>query len=83
MRINIDYEKYTDEELKNIGMEIAEAIEKRTKAKKATALKNIINELEKFMTEFPCEYIIEDLDWGPHDAIDLIDEIKRYNDITE
>ena len=81
MRIDFDYEKYTNEELRILMEEMNQVLVKRTEERKKTLLKNVIDDLTIFAKEFPGECILNDLDWGEHNSFDLIYELKRYNEI--
>lgn len=80
---NIDFNKYTVDELKAFEKELLYAIKAKEKREKSKLLINIIQVLKEFdkkfpdtiIAEFSCEYCYTN---------EIVDELERYNeDILE
>lgn len=80
---NIDFNKYTIDELKNFEKELFNAIKVKEKKEKSELLINIIQALKEFDEKFPGTIIAEfgDEYFYPYE---IIDEIERYyEDVLE
>lgn len=80
---NIDFNKYTIDELKDFEKELFDAIKAKEKGEKSELLINIIKALREFEKKFPNDFIGEFVDEDYY-ANEIADEIERYNeDILE
>lgn len=80
---NIDFNKYTIDELKDFEKELFNAIKTKEKGEKSKLLTNIIQALKEFDKKFPDTCIAEFGDEYYY-ANEIIDELERYNeDILE
>ena len=74
---NIDFNKYTIDELKGFEKELLNAIKIKENEEKLKLLINIIKALREFEKRFPDEFIGE-FDCEDYYAGEIADEIKRY-----
>lgn len=80
---NIDFDKYTIDELKGFEKELIYAIKAKESKEKSELLTNIIQALKKFDKKFPGAIVAEFGDEYYY-ANEIIDELERYNeDILE
>lgn len=80
---NIDFNKYTFDELKDFEKELFNAIEAKEKGEKSKLLTNIIQTLKEFDKKFPGTIIAEFGD-EYYCTDEIINELERYNeDILE
>lgn len=80
---NIDFNKYTIDELKDFEKELFNAIKTKEKEEKSELIINIIQALKKFDKKFPGAFIAEFAD-EYYCADEIINELERYNeDILE
>lgn len=80
---NIDFNKYTIDELKDFEKELFDAIKTKEKEAKPKLLTNIIQALKEFDKKFPGVFIAEFVN-EYYCADEIINELERYNeDILE
>jgi len=80
---NIDFNKYTIDELKDFEKELFNAINAKEKKEKSELLINIIQALKEFDEKFPGTIIAELADEYYY-TDEIINELERYNeDILE
>ena len=80
---NIDFNKYTVDELKAFEKELFNAIKTKEKREKSELIINIIQALKKFNKRFPDAIVVEFGDEYYY-ANEIIDELERYHeDILE
>lgn len=80
---NIDFNKYTIDELKNFEKELFNAIKAKEKREKSKLLINIIQALKEFDKKFP-ETTLAEFSCQYYYINEIIDILERYNeDILE
>lgn len=80
---NINFNKYTIDELKDFEKELFNAIKTKEKGEKSELLINIIQALKEFDKKFPGTIIAEFVD-ECYCTDEIINELERYNeDILE
>ena len=75
---NIDFNKYTIDELKDFEKKVYKIIRTKENEEKAELLTNIIKLLREFEERFPGDFIAQFCSEDYY-ANEIIDELERYN----